>query len=205
MTTATGEFESTGGFVPAMLSGAPTMAQHDLEAALVGCCLDDDEPPPLLPASPPEYAGDGGLFEDPSAEQLAALFREATEATWGAVRAAEVSREQELRATGERLNAEQERLYQIVMLGLPGAVRAAASRGQRVATVLRFCGADKLDEFCYLYMLKGPHNPEHRAEMKALGARPLLYRLRAKLQGAGFGVHHAWQRATNENTLSVTW
>lgn len=191
------QFDALGCFVPE-LSGAPTMAQHDLEAALAGF---GSSPPPLLSTSPPPDYG----FEDPSPAQLQALYQEATDTTWGAVRAAEVSRDQELAATGERLRAEQERLYQIVMLGLPGAVRAAASQGQRVATVLRFCGADKLDEFCYLYMLKGPHNPEHRAEMKAMGAKPLLHRVRAKLQAAGFGVHHAWQRATNDNTLSVTW
>lgn len=152
------------------------------------------------PASPPAFE-----FEDISVEDLRALYQEATSLTWDAVRAEEVSREQELAATGQRLRAEQDKLYEIVMLALPGAVRAAASQGQRVATLLRFGGSDKLDEFCFLYMLKGPHNPEHRAEMKAMGCRPLLQRLRTKLQAAGFGVHHAWQRSTNDNALSVSW
>lgn len=141
----------------------------------------------------------------PDLADLKHLHAEATAATWDSVRQAEQAHEAELRAMGERLSAEQERLYAVVMQALPGAVREAAASGRRTAVVLQFSGADKLDEFCYLYMLKGPHNPEHRAEMRQMGAKPLLQRLRAALQPAGFGVHHAWQRATNDNTLAVTW
>lgn len=144
-------------------------------------------------------------LEEPEPLDLVALHVEAVAATRGAVLQAEEAREQEVAATGARLRAEQERLFQIVMAGLPGAVRHAAAQGQRTAVVLRFTGADKLDEFCYLYMLKGPYNPEHRAEMRHMGARPLMQRLRRELQAAGFGVHHSWQRATNDNTLAVTW
>jgi len=136
---------------------------------------------------------------------LGQLYAEAVATTWSTVRQAEVARDEELRDLGQKLRAEQDKLYGIVMAALPGAVREAAAKGQRTAVLLRFSGADKLEEFCYLYMLKGPHNPEHRAEMRAMGAKPLLHRLRSELQRAGFGVHHAWQRATNDNTLSVSW
>lgn len=151
-----------------------------------------------------ELPHDLAAYTQPQCD-LKTLYAEAVATTWGAVRQAEQSREDELRATGEKLLAEQERLFGILMDALPAAVREAAGKGQRTAVLLRFSGADKLDDFCYLYMLKGPHNQEHRAEMRAMGAKPLLHRLRQVLQPAGFGVHHAWQRATNENTLAVTW
>lgn len=151
----------------------------------------------------PELPAD--LSPDDPVVDLSQLYQEAVATTWGAVRQAELSREQELRETGDRLRAEQGRLYQIVMQAIPGAVREAAAKGQRTAVILRFSGSDRLDEFCYLYMLKGPHNHEHRDEMRAMGARPLLQRLRHELHQAGFGVVHTWQRATNDNTLAVTW
>lgn len=141
----------------------------------------------------------------PDVGELIDLYLEAVEATKHAIVKADAERLREICETGTRLRAEQERLFQIVMQSIPGAVREAAACGQRTAVVMRFAGADKLDEFCFLYMLKGPHNAEHRAEMHAMGARPLLYRLRASLHAAGFGVHHSWQRATNDNSLAITW
>lgn len=149
---------------------------------------------------------DSGVGVDDSAPvDLAALHAEAVASTREAVQQADLRHEEDLRATGERLRAEQERLFQHVLAAAPAAVREAAAKGQRTAVVLRFTGADKLDEFCYLYMLKGPMAPDARAEMRAMGARPLLHRLRAEFQAAGFGVHHAWQRATNDNSLALTW
>lgn len=145
------------------------------------------------------------LDPPPAEVDLKDLYAEAVAATFGAVREAEQARLEELAAAGQRLRAEQDRLFDVIMSALPGVVREAAAHGQRTAVVLRFGGADKLDEFCFLYMLKGPHNPEQRQEMRAMGARPLLQRLRTALHPAGFGVHHAWQRATNDNSLAVTW
>lgn len=144
----------------------------------------------------------GQVFDEPD---LTALYAEAVAATANAVQEADDARLQDMQATGQRMRDEQARLYSLVMDALPGAVREAAAKGQRVATVLEFSGSDKLDEFCYLYMLKGPHAHEHRHEMRLMGVKPLMHRLRDELGRAGFGVHHAWQRATNQNTLAVTW
>lgn len=146
-----------------------------------------------------------GGIPAPKAYDFKDLFREATQLTQGAVQVAQVTEEEELAAMGRRLQAEQGRLFDSIMSGLPEAVREAAAKGQRTATVLRFSGADKLDEFCYLYMLKGPQNPEDRAQARRAGAVPLLRRLRDTLHPAGFKVWHAWQRANNDNTLTVSW
>ena len=136
---------------------------------------------------------------------LDALHAEAVAATAAAVATAVDAQAAEARATGERLTLEQQRLLAMLLESLPDAVREAASRGQRAATLLRFEGTAKLDEFCYLYMLKGPHTADQRAEMRAMGARPLLPRLRGLLRPSGFDVLHSWQRATNDNAITVTW
>jgi len=185
----------------------PAAAPHDLEITA-----------DTSPNMPHDLLGpaEGVAAEEAEAPEAAAepvnlkdLYAEAVATTWDAVsravRQADQAREAELRAMGERLRAEQDRLFQIIMRAVPEAVRDAARAGRRVAVVLRFMGADKLDEFCYLYMLKGPYNTEERAEMRQMGVKPLLQRLRQELQPAGFGVYHAWQRSTNENVLTVTW
>lgn len=154
------------------------------------------EVPPPLEAEAAE-AWTFGSLED--------LYAEAVALSAAAVARVEEDARLELEATGRRMAAEQERLYRHVIDAMPVAVRAAAAKGQRVATILEFGGGDKLHDFCLLYMLKGPHAAEHRQEMKAMGVKPLLPRLRSVLGRAGFGVHHAWQRATNQNTLAVTW
>jgi hypothetical protein len=182
----------------------------DGEARIVqpGCTIRDaGSGPPSLCSEAGECgdgAGDGG-DDAAGAADLHELYAEAVAATRDAVALAEAESARELEAMGERLRAEQGRLFRAVMAGVPEAVRAGAARGQRHAAVLQFGGSDKFGEFCYLYMIKGPYKPELREEMRAMGARPLLPRLRATLRAAGFGVHHAWQRATNENSLVVSW
>lgn len=136
---------------------------------------------------------------------LRSLYKDAVATCEKAVRKVEEEETKRLRETGDRLRAEQNKVFEGIMTALAPAVHEAAAKGQRMATVLRFEGSDKFDEFCYLYMIKGPIKPELRQELKDMGVRPLLYRLRDVLHPAGFGVHHAWQRATNENTVSVSW
>ena len=175
---------------------ASPLADHDPEAAEAAEAVVDS----LIADVVSSVLDDSGDDID-----LKQLHAQAVEAAGQAVAQAEADQARELAAMGERLRAEQEGLHRCIMGGLRDAVRQAAAQGQRVATLLRFAGSDRLGEFCYLYMLKGPHKAEHRAEMRAMGASPLLPRLRRELQAAGFGVFHAWQRATNENTLSITW
>lgn len=177
----------------------------------------EQEDPPALDQEDPALASEVDMLvadvvasvldgpDDDDNNNLRQLHAEAVEASARAVLDAEHSRLDELAATGRRLREEQERLYRQIMDGLPGAVREAAAAGRRVATLLCFEGQERFSEFCYLYMLKGPIKAEQRAEMRAMGCAPLLPRLRRELQAAGFGVYHSWQRATNDNTLSIMW
>lgn len=159
-----------------------------LVAEVVAQGLDDPTPPP-----------------DRGPAWLKDLHDQALQTCMGAVARVDEEAARQLNDMGERLRAEQQALHDRIMTDLEGAVRRAAEAGQRHATVLSFSGADRFDEFCYLYMLKGPLKPELHAEMKAMGVAPLLPRLRRELRAAGFDVHHAWQRATNENSITVTW
>jgi hypothetical protein len=162
------------------------------------------EPPPT-PAPAPAPMPTPAPTPRAVAADLAALYAAAVAASRQAVDDVAAAHERELQEMGGRLRKEQDSLYEHVMGVLPGAVMEAACKGHRYTTVLTFDGSDKFSEFCYLYMLKGPYKPEQRAEMRAMGVRPLLYRLRAALQPSGFGICHSWQRATNENTVVITW
>lgn len=138
-------------------------------------------------------------------QELVQLRAEAVTASAVATSAVEVAAQTEAEAVVCRLRAEQDRLYSLIMNHIPVAVRGAANLGARSAVVLHFEGQDKLDEFCYLYMLKGPTTTEGRATLRRLGIVPVLARLRETLNPAGFRVWHTWQRATNDNTLAVSW
>lgn len=174
--------------------------------------IDSDGSPPPPPPMSPEDSYDVCTQQHPPCEDpskdldaLADLHAEAVAATRNAVRVAETARRVETQELGLALRTEQEKWYQQIIAAAPAAVKEASAKGHRVAVLHRFDGADKFGDFCYLYMLKGPYKPEHRAEMRAMGAKPLLPRFRNVFQAAGFGVYHAWQRATNENTFSITW
>lgn len=149
-----------------------------------------EDPPPSLPPIPVDFR---------------LLHAHAVQATQDAVQTAIQDEIDQLRELGNRLKTEQDRLFDTIVRGIPTAVMEAASQGKRTAILLKFDGADKFAEFCYLYMLKGPHKYEHRQEMRAMGVKPLMTKLRDLLCTSGFSVHHSWQRATNENVLCVSW
>lgn len=177
---------------------APTAAATPAAAATTG-----------LAAGPVDlkdvYAAAGQYPDTLPPADLKALYAEAVQITRAAVAAAEDVEKQERDKLGRLLREEQDALYDALMRVAPIAVRDAAFKGRRTATLLTFDGPDKLHDFCYLYMIKGPYLREQRDEMRAMGASPLLPRLRAEFRAAGFDVHHSWQRATNTNTLTVTW
>lgn len=135
----------------------------------------------------------------------AALFDRARELTLATVAAAEHDEREAADAVGRRLRAEHAKLLDTLVGRVPTAVLDSAAKGQRVAAVLEFGGGDLFEEFCYLYMIKGPYAPEGRAEFRRAGVEPLLGVLRRMLEPAGFRVWHSWQRATNRNALTVSW
>lgn len=163
------------------------------------------------PAAPAALTRQNAVDLDAPAEaaaapvDLAALYERALKLSTEAVERVEEAKQEELRSMAERLRAEQRRYHDMIKAALPGAVTAAASAGSRVAVLHSFVGADKLEDFCYLYMLKGPVRQDEKAEMRAMGAEPLMWTLKRELNPAGFYVHHTWQRATNENKLCVMW
>lgn len=136
---------------------------------------------------------------------MAALFSKARELTELSVAAADRDERAAAEAMAKRLRAESDKLLDSLIGRVPTVILEAAAKGKRVATLLEFSGGDTFEEFCYLYMIKGPHTHEGRAEMKRAGVTPLMDVLRRVLHPAGFNVWHAWQRATNQNTITVSW
>lgn len=131
------------------------------------------------------------------------LYAEAKRLSSEAVVAAICKAEDELRQAAADSAAAQESLLAQLDQGLAEGVRAAAQLGARRATVLAFHGADAHEGFCYLHLLKGPRDPERQQQLGQHGFEPLLRRLRR--QWAPFKVTHAWDQATNLNSVSVEW
>lgn len=171
--------------ITVLLDGRQEIQQHEML----------DLPPETVDLSP----------DVPGPDELAALCAEARALAAAAVERVETDAAAELAATAERMRAESDALGAEVLRRVPAAVRAAAAQGRRVATLLRFQGPDKFREFCYLYLLKGPVAAGQRAEMKRAGVAPLLPGLTRELRAAGFCLHHAWQRSTNDNAITLTW
>lgn len=119
---------------------------------------------------------------------------------------ARADEEEEAARMAACMREESEHLLSVIVQGLPSAVMDAARQGLREAVVAQFEGCTKFGTFCYLFLIKGPHNDLTAwQEMKRAGCVPLLTRLRDLLQPAGFRVWHSWNRATNDNTLCVAW
>lgn len=93
--------------------------------------------------------------------------------------------------------AAQDRLFETLLHGFEGLVRGAAAEGKHEVDLLAFEGADTFNnEFCYLYLLKGPRQPE-------AGIQPLLPELRRAV--APFRLRHVWRPGTVQNKLVVSW
>ena len=128
---------------------------------------------------------------------MQSLFSEAQELTRG-VEAGLARRAEEARAVHlAAVSRAQTALLERIVEGVPGAVRASATRGERIAAVLEFQGPDTFDgEFCYLYLLKGPRGGDP-------DIKPLLATLRDAL--TPFRVTHDWRDGTVANAVTVAW
>lgn len=188
------------------MTTCPDAAQTDVAVAVPPAAMPDD---PFLqaPRACEAPAPAQGQHQAPVvvAASLTALAAEARRLTAQAAFDAEAAERAAREATAARIREEQHRLYEEIMRGLPEAVRRAACEGRACVDLLSFQGVQRYDEFTYLYMLKGPVTPQERADMKAMGLKPLMARLRRELTPAGFRLRHDWDRATHENTLTVSW
>jgi hypothetical protein len=86
-------------------------------------------------------------------------------------------------------------------------VLPAAAAGAARTSLLVFHGADDTPEgLSYLFLVKGhdpARDPAAAREFAAAGFVPALDRLRAEL--APFAVGHTWDRATNVNSVEMSW
>ena len=94
----------------------------------------------------------------------------------------------------------QSQLLSRLLDGFQERVMEAAREGRCEMELLAFEGGDTFDdEFCYLYLLRGPRQPDSFNS----GIAPLLPALRGSL--APFRVRHVWKQGTVQNSLVVAW
>ena len=145
-------------------------------------------------APPPDFRAD-------------ALYREAVDLSAAAARRDEDLARERLAALAAGLRAAQDSLLAELERRAQQLVPQAAAEGKRSADVLAFKGADMYasgeEQFCYLYLVCGPRERAHRDELRAMGVEPLLSRLRREFRP--FDVRHAWNPATNDNAVTLSW
>ena len=152
--------------------------------------------------------------------EFTGLYYEAQRETAVAAAAGVRADEERRSAWGKRALRAQSALSARLKESIPEVVRAAASRGERCATLMEFKGTDTFtsssadtggdvpvddEAFCYLFLLKGPHraNPGQCDDFTAVGGVPLLPYLRREVHP--FALRHVWDRSTNSNALTIEW
>lgn len=136
---------------------------------------------------------------------FAELYREARAATLSAsTDLAEYELASEA-AFVAQVEAAQTALVARILGGAADRIRAAAAAGQDHVSLLDWVGPEKFNpagdgppreaDLCYLFLVKGPREPDH--------VNGCLPRLRREL--APFRVRHDWNQATNLNSVIVSW
>lgn len=136
---------------------------------------------------------------------FADLYRDARAAT---AAAADSLAEYELASEAAfvaQVEAAQDALVSGLVRSAPERIRAASAAGQDHVSLLDWVGPEKFNpagdgppreaDLCYLFLVKGPREPDH------VGG--CLQRLRREL--APFRVRHEWNQSTNLNSVIASW
>ncbi|AGE58016.1 hypothetical protein PBCVNW6652_472L [Paramecium bursaria Chlorella virus NW665.2] len=99
-------------------------------------------------------------------------------------------------------NAQRDLIVKISSLMEPAVIAAAAS-GAKFADIFTFKGGDLHEGYNILFMMFGGVEQERRDQLEQYGFHGCFNDLVQAL--APFYVKHSWDRATNDNTISVFW
>lgn len=131
----------------------------------------------------------------------ASLFAEARAVAASREGAAVTAAQDERAALAAAVTAAQDRLLTTLLEGFTEKVRRAAHEGKRETELLAFNGGDTFDDqFCYLFLLKGPRSTDRDA---CPGVVPLLGTLQNRV--APFRLRHVWKQGTVQNSLVASW
>jgi hypothetical protein len=155
-----------------------------------------DVPPPLL--DPEEDAVN--VTDDIN---VAALYSDALRTSAETVRDYRQAEDAKIKELATWSSVIQEKLLAKLKSRLPEVVMTAAKTGARTATLLEFQGADVYCGYCYLHLILGARPGPQVRQLARHGFQPLIYRLRQEFRP--FNVMHRWDRATNKNTIEVSW
>ncbi|AGE56303.1 hypothetical protein PBCVNEJV1_457R [Paramecium bursaria Chlorella virus NE-JV-1] len=103
----------------------------------------------------------------------------------------------------EDIQVAQKKLISHVLELVETTVISEAASGSKSATIFRFLGADLFEGFNILFMLFGGVEQERRDQLAQYGFCGCYEDLVKSL--SPFYVRHSWNRATNENTISIYW
>jgi hypothetical protein len=82
-------------------------------------------------------------------------------------------------------------------------VISAAAAGLKYASIFEFKGSDLHEDFNILFMLFGGAEQERRDHLEQFGFHGVYEELMNRV--APFYIKHSWDRATNNNTITLFW
>ena len=103
----------------------------------------------------------------------------------------------------EEVQKAQESLVEHILSSAEAEVISAAAAGLKYATIFEFKGSDLHEDFNILFMLFGGVEQDRRDHLEQFGFSGCYEKLMKRV--APFYIKHAWDRATNNNTITLFW
>jgi len=103
----------------------------------------------------------------------------------------------------EEVQKAQESLVEHILSHAEAEVISAAAAGLKYATIFEFKGSDLHEDFNILFMLFGGVEQDRRDHLSQFGFSGCYEELMNR--AAPFYVKHSWDRATNNNTITLFW
>ena len=103
----------------------------------------------------------------------------------------------------EEVQKAQKSLVEHILSLAEAEVISAAAAGLKYATIFEFKGSDLHEDFNILFMLFGGVEQERRDQLAQFGFGGCYEELMNRV--APFYVKHSWDRATNNNSITLFW
>ena len=103
----------------------------------------------------------------------------------------------------EEVQKAQDSLIEHILSYAESEVISAAAAGLKYATIFEFKGSDLHEDFNILFQLFGGVEQDRRDHLEQFGFSGCYETLMKRV--APFYVKHSWDRATNNNTITLFW
>ncbi|AGE53436.1 hypothetical protein ATCVGM07011_163L [Acanthocystis turfacea Chlorella virus GM0701.1] len=132
-----------------------------------------------------------------------ALYTEAVEVSNAAESFASLVDFETTKVFVEEVQKAQESLVEHILSCAEAEIISAAAAGLKYATVFEFKGSDLHEDFNILFMLFGGVDQDRRDQLAQFGFSGCYEDLMKRVEP--FYIKHSWDRATNNNSITLFW